>query len=54
MCKCCDSIEFWKKVKREDFEKGIVESKLFARISVYSWRKRNKKNKTKRRWGNRF
>ena len=45
MCKCCDEIEFWKETKKEEAKRGIVESKLFAKISIYSWRKGEKKIK---------
>ena len=38
MCKCCDEIEFWKKSNQEEKERGICESKLFAKISIYTWR----------------
>lgn len=45
MCKCCDEIEFWKKSNQEEKEKGICESKLFAEISIYTWRKGERKIK---------
>ena len=34
MCKCCETIEFWKEHKSEN-----VKEKIFAKISVYSWEK---------------
>lgn len=36
MCKCCEEIKFWKEYK-PDIKK--FKEKLFAKISVYTWRK---------------
>lgn len=39
MCNCCKEIEFWKKnsLKKQEFKE-----KIFAKISVYTWRKEQK------------
>lgn len=49
MCKCCDEIEFWQKSKKKEAQEGICESKIFAKLSIYSWRKGERKIK-----GNQF
>lgn len=43
MCKCCEEIQFWKEAKTEEAKKGIVESKLFSKISIITWRKGERK-----------
>jgi hypothetical protein len=35
MCKCCEEIEFWKEATKDE---TYVKSKLFAKITIYSWR----------------
>lgn len=45
MCKCCKEIEFWQKSKKKEAEEGIVESKIFAKLSIYSWKKGERKIK---------
>lgn len=41
MCKCCEVIEFWKEQEKNN------NSKLFAKIAVYSWREKEKRIKGK-------
>lgn len=42
MCKCCEEIDFWKyKAIKSDF----VEEKIFAKLSIYSWKKGTRKIK---------
>lgn len=33
MCRCCETIEFWKESEKDK------NSKLFAKIAVYCWKK---------------
>lgn len=35
-CKCCEEIEFWKNSRSNNELK--IKDKIFAKISVYSWR----------------
>ena len=45
MCKCCEEIEIWEEhIKREKID-NTVESKIFAKLSIYTWRKGEKKIK---------
>ena len=39
MCKCCETIEFWKESEKDK------NSRLFAKIAVYTWRKGEKRIK---------
>ena len=44
-CLCCEEIEIWQEhIKREKID-NIVESKIFAKLSIYTWRKGEKKIK---------
>lgn len=44
MCKCCESIEFWKNSNKETDNKIGMSHKMFAKICSYGWRKRRAKN----------
>lgn len=37
MCKCCETIEFWKESEKDK------NSKIFAKIAVYSWKEGNRR-----------
>lgn len=43
MCKCCDTIDFWK----NNLQKS---DKMFAKIAIYSWKEGEKKIKGNERF----
>ncbi|MCI8617417.1 MAG: hypothetical protein HFJ60_04145 [Clostridia bacterium] len=40
MCKCCEEIENWKEINQNNEN---ITSKIFAELSIRSWRKGEKK-----------
>lgn len=44
MCKCCDEIAFWKKSNKEKQNSNLT-SKIFVKLSIYTWRKDERKIK---------
>lgn len=40
MCKCCEEIENWKEINQNNEN---ITSKIFAKLSIRSWRKGEKK-----------
>ena len=42
ICKCCEEIKFW---KTHTPDKENFKEKIFAKISVYTWRKHQRANK---------
>ena len=44
MCNCCKEINFW---KENSLNKQEFKEKIFAKISVYTWRKEQKAKKGK-------
>ena len=46
-CKCCDEIEFWRQQNKKHEKELDITRKIFAKVSIYTWRKDVRKIKSK-------